>query len=125
MEPSSIPKQYGGELDWQWGDMPNLDEPARELIGALETAPADGQTKPGFIKGPVLFKGDKVEVLGKENGKSRATTVPVPESKLAQTNGVSATNQSEKEQEVSEKVFENDTAAKTNGDVAPPTQLSA
>ncbi|KAL4739154.1 CRAL-TRIO domain-containing protein [Aspergillus similis] len=135
MEPSSIPKQYGGELEWQWGDMPNLDEPARELIGALETAPADGQTKPGFIKGPVLFKGDRVEVLGKENGKSRAATVPVPKSKLAQTNGVSATNQSEKEQEpqpaaekqqeLSEKVFENNTAAKTNGDVAPATQLSA
>ncbi|KAL5052019.1 hypothetical protein BDW71DRAFT_193502 [Aspergillus fruticulosus] len=131
MEPSSIPKQYGGGLEWQWGDMPNLDEPARELIGALETAPAEGQTKPGFIKGPVLFKGDRVEVLGKENGKRRATTVPVPESKLAQTNGVSTTAHSEEkqqeqksateEQQVSEKAIKNDTARNTNGDAAPPT----
>ncbi|KAL3492747.1 CRAL-TRIO domain-containing protein [Aspergillus germanicus] len=84
MDPSSIPKQYGGELDWQWGDMPNLDAPAREIVGALETAPVEGQTKPSFIKGPVLFKGDHVEIIGKENGKSRQTTVPVPTSKIAQ-----------------------------------------
>jgi hypothetical protein len=84
MDPSSIPKQYGGELDWQWGDMPNLDEPAREIVGALETAPTEGQTKPSFIKGPVLFKGDHVEIIGKENGKSRQTNIPVPKSKIAQ-----------------------------------------
>jgi hypothetical protein len=78
MDPSSIPKQYGGELDWQWGDMPNLDEPARELIGALEIPPAEGETKPSFTKGPVLFKGDHVEILGKVDGKSRQRTVPVP-----------------------------------------------
>lgn len=78
MDPSSIPKQYGGELDWQWGDMPNLDEPARELVGALEIPPAEGETKPSFTKGPVLFKGDHVEILGKVNGKSRQRTVPVP-----------------------------------------------
>lgn len=78
MDPSSIPKQYGGELDWKWGDMPNLDEPARELIGALETAPAEGETKPGFIKGPVLFKGKEIEILGTVDGKSRRETIPVP-----------------------------------------------
>lgn len=78
MDPSSIPKQYGGDLDWQWGDMPNLDEPARELVGALEIPPAEGETKPSFTKGPVLFKGDRVEILGKVNGKSRQRTVPVP-----------------------------------------------
>ena len=36
MEPSSIPKQYGGELEWQWGDMPNLDEPAKEKLQGIE-----------------------------------------------------------------------------------------
>ncbi|KAL3457195.1 CRAL-TRIO domain-containing protein [Aspergillus heterothallicus] len=84
MDPSSIPKQYGGELDWQWGDMPNLDEPAREIVGALETAPAEGKNKPSFIKGPVLFKGDHVQIIGKENGTSRQTNVPVPKSKIAE-----------------------------------------
>ncbi|EAW12704.1 SEC14 family lipid-binding protein [Aspergillus clavatus NRRL 1] len=78
IDPSSIPKQYGGDLDWQWGDMPNLDEPARELVGGLELPPADGASKPSFTKGPVLFKGDHVQVLGKVDGKSREQAVPVP-----------------------------------------------
>lgn len=25
IDPSSIPKKYGGQLDWAWGDLPNLD----------------------------------------------------------------------------------------------------
>ncbi|KAA8647032.1 hypothetical protein EYZ11_005286 [Aspergillus tanneri] len=80
MDVSSIPKQYGGELDWQWNDMPNLDEPARELLRPLETPPSEGESKPGFIKGPVLFKGDHIEILGKLNGQSRKSTIPVPPS---------------------------------------------
>lgn len=81
MDPSSIPKQYGGELDWKWGDMPYLDEPARELLSPLETPPAEGETRPGFMKGPVLFKGDEIEILGKANGESRRRTIPVPKQK--------------------------------------------
>ena len=81
MEPSSFPTQYGGELEWKWGDMPNLDEPARELVGALETAPAEGKSKRGFIKGPVLFNDNKIEVLGTVNGDKRREVIPVPEKK--------------------------------------------
>lgn len=77
MDPSSIPKQYGGDLDWQWGDMPYLDEEARKVVGVLETPPAEGETKPDFIKGPVLFKDDHIEVLGKVNGESRKSNIPV------------------------------------------------
>lgn len=82
MEPSSIPKQYGGELEWQWGEMPHLDEPAQELLKGLEQEPAEGQTRKGLLKGPVLFKGDVVEVLGTEDGKDRRATIPVPQSEL-------------------------------------------
>lgn len=85
MDPSSFPKQYGGELDWQWGDMPNLDEPASELLQNLEQAPAEGKTKKEILKGPMLFKGDKVEVLGTENGKSRRVTIPVPQTEQRET----------------------------------------
>jgi hypothetical protein len=125
MDPSSIPKQYGGELDWQWGDMPNLDEPARELVGALETPPAEGETKPSFTKGPVLFKGDHVEILGKVNGKSRQRTVPVPmpakeqestntpdntelEAKMAATSLAPATSSTEQSDVQSENENENE-----------------
>ncbi|GAD95398.1 phosphatidylinositol transporter, putative [Paecilomyces variotii No. 5] len=84
---SSIPKKYGGELDWDWGDLPSLDEPARELIGALETSPANGQGKPGFLKGPVLFKGDKIEVLGSEGGRPRRQEIPVEKKTSSTGNG--------------------------------------
>lgn len=80
MEPTSIPKQYGGELDWQWGDMPNLDEPAREKLQGVEQAPAEDKTKKELMKGPMLFKGDKIEVLGTESGKERRETILVPNS---------------------------------------------
>lgn len=82
MEPTSIPKQYGGELDWQWGDMPNLDEPAHELLQNLEQPVAEGKERKEIIKGPLLFKGDRIEVLGREDGKERRQTIPVPEAKV-------------------------------------------
>lgn len=79
MDPSSFPKQYGGELDWEWGDPPLLDEPARQLAGGLELPVRDGEKRPGFMKGPVLFQGDKIAVLGTENGQPRRRTIPVPQ----------------------------------------------
>lgn len=78
MDSSSIPRQYGGELDWQWGDMPNLDEPARTLLQGLEQHAAEGQNKKEILKGPMLFQGDKIEVLGTEGGKDRRLSIPVP-----------------------------------------------
>lgn len=81
MDPTSIPKQYGGELDWQWGDMPNLDEPAHELLANLEQPLAEGKEKKEILKGPILFKGDRIEVLGTEDGKQRRQTIPVPQAK--------------------------------------------
>lgn len=95
MEPSSIPKQYGGELEWQWGEMPNLDEPAHELLKDLEQEPTEGQSKKSLLKGPVLFKGDTIEVLGTENGKDRRATLPVPQLEK-KTNGQSE-SETEKE----------------------------
>lgn len=74
MDPSSIPKQYGGDLEWQWGDMPNLDDPAREAIGGVEK-PEDGS---GYLKGPMIFHGEKgeIEMLGREKGEPRRFVIP-------------------------------------------------
>ncbi|CAI7582632.1 hypothetical protein N7533_010021 [Penicillium manginii] len=109
MEPSSIPKQYGGELEWQWGEMPHLDEPAQELLKGLEQEPAEGQTRKGLLKGPVLFKGDVIEVLGTENGKDRRSTVPVPQSEL-KLNGQAET---ETEKQSSTETANEDAESKT------------
>ncbi|EPS34437.1 hypothetical protein PDE_09401 [Penicillium oxalicum 114-2] len=83
MEPSSIPKQYGGELEWQWGGMPNLDAPAHELLHSLEQPAADGSSKKELLKGPILFKGDKIEVLGTVDGTPRRQTIPVPQTPVS------------------------------------------
>jgi len=80
MDPSSIPKQYGGDLDWTWGDMPNLDNDTKELIGGVESGEGD---KKEFLKGPMLFDGDKIQVLGREkkgeekDGVERRWDIPV------------------------------------------------
>ncbi|KAJ5104577.1 hypothetical protein NUU61_001924 [Penicillium alfredii] len=95
MDPSSFPKQYGGELDWQWGDMPNLDEPAREKLQGLEQPAAEGQTKKEILKGPLLFQGNQIDVLGTENGKERRATIPVPQQETleSETNGAATADQ--------------------------------
>lgn len=80
MEPTSIPKQFGGELDWAWGDMPNLDEPTSELLRGIEQPLAEGQKRREIIKGPVLFNGDHLQVLGTMDGTQtkRREIVPIP-----------------------------------------------
>lgn len=83
MEPSSIPKSYGGELDWSWGDMPNLDDPSRELLRGIEQPLADGQTRKDILKGPVLFNGDHLQVLGTVDGKERREIVPIPKTQAS------------------------------------------
>lgn len=101
MDVANIPKQYGGDLDWKWGDMPNLDEPARELIGGIESGPAEGESKSEYTKGPVLFKGDHIEVLGKVNGESRKHSIPVPFKRDAPTtNGTISKEDREKPAQV-------------------------
>ncbi|EER27794.1 CRAL/TRIO domain containing protein [Coccidioides posadasii C735 delta SOWgp] len=91
MDPSSFPKQYGGELDWEWGDMPNLDEPAQELVGALEGLGPKGdgeistessnktveERKRNFVKGPVAWLKDRIEIFGSIGGQKRRKTIPV------------------------------------------------
>lgn len=78
MDPASFPKKYGGELDWKWGDMPNLDDASRELLQGLEQPLVEGQKRKDILKGPVLFEGDHLSVLGTVDGKERRQTIPVP-----------------------------------------------
>ena len=101
MDPSSIPKIYGGELDWQWGDMPNLDDDARAVIGGVEapSSPSadkerEGRAENGYMKGPMLFNEEKgrTEVLGKVKGEPRRFEIPVPEEKKQEQSGASSSS---------------------------------
>lgn len=73
MDPSCIPKKYGGKLNWAWGDIPDLDEETRE---ALEK---DGHK--GWVKGPALWLNNERIVVGSENGKLRRSDKEIADMK--------------------------------------------
>lgn len=73
MDPTSIPKKYGGKLDWAWGSMPDLDDEIRE---ALER---DGNK--GWVRGPALWLNNERIVVGSENGKARRSDKEIAEMK--------------------------------------------
>lgn len=73
MDPKDFPKHYGGNLDWEWGQLPHIDQETRE---ALET---DG--KPGWVRGPALWLEHKRVVVGSEHGKPRKSDKEIEEMK--------------------------------------------
>ncbi|KAJ5941467.1 hypothetical protein N7516_001635 [Penicillium verrucosum] len=96
MEPSSIPKSYGGDLDWSWGEMPNLDDPSRELLRGIEQPLANGQTRKDILKGPVLFNADHLQVLGTVDGKERREIVPIPKTQASVESEANSADSAEK-----------------------------
>ncbi|KAH8880246.1 CRAL/TRIO domain-containing protein [Thozetella sp. PMI_491] len=74
IDPKNIPKKYGGELDFNWGEMPNLDPFIKSTVTW-----ENGFT--AFPKGPVLWReidgGKKLEcvAVGTENQKEREVRV--------------------------------------------------
>ena len=73
MNMEDIPKRYGGDLNWEWGDSPDLDRDTRQ---ALER---DGHK--GWVKGPCLWLQNERVVVGSENGKLRRSDKEVAEKK--------------------------------------------
>jgi hypothetical protein len=63
IHPDDFPKKYGGNLDWDFGMTPQLDEVAR-------TAMEKNGSK-GWIEGPCLWEQDQRVPVGTVNGKSR------------------------------------------------------
>lgn len=63
METKDIPKRYGGDLEWEWGELPHLDDETR---AAVET---DGNK--GWVRGPCLWLDGQRVVVGSEKGKLR------------------------------------------------------
>lgn len=73
MDLKNVPKKYGGELDWGWGDLPSPGEAERK---ALE---ADGSK--GWIRGPCLWLDQQRVAVGSENGKLRRAEKEIAEKK--------------------------------------------
>jgi hypothetical protein len=53
---SSLPKQYGGQLAWEYVDNPLLDEPVIELLRN-----AGMTTEEQFVPGPIALKKESSE----------------------------------------------------------------
>ncbi|KAF3928604.1 hypothetical protein AA313_de0203717 [Arthrobotrys entomopaga] len=65
----NIPKKYGGNLDWKFGDAPNLDS---ELRGMLKNAGcSDVPFTPGSLRWKEVNGYHQVSVTGTEGGKRR------------------------------------------------------
>jgi len=58
IEPQNLPKRYGGELEWDFGMPPNLDNEFQGRIGQ-------------WPQGPARYTDGKVELLGTKNGVQR------------------------------------------------------
>jgi hypothetical protein len=39
IDPINLPKVYGGQLEWEYGCPPSLDEPAKAMIGDVPRCP--------------------------------------------------------------------------------------
>ncbi|KAI1626772.1 CRAL-TRIO domain-containing protein [Exophiala viscosa] len=69
MELRDIPKRYGGELEWEWGNLPHLDAETRAAVEK------DGNK--GWVKGPCLWLSGRRVVVGSEKGKIRTPDAEV------------------------------------------------
>lgn len=63
IDPANIPKQYGGTLDFAWGQAPNLDPAIRDAADWE----GDAKENPAFPKGPAYWRpidgGKRVECV--------------------------------------------------------------
>ncbi|KAF3912785.1 Patellin-3 [Dactylellina cionopaga] len=79
IEKKNIPKKYGGELEWEFGMFPNLDEDAKQLLTDFQHTTTDG-----WVKGPIRWVGGdgpgaRVIAVGSVNGNKRNTVLAIPE----------------------------------------------
>ncbi|KAI9776807.1 MAG: hypothetical protein M1839_009358 [Geoglossum umbratile] len=58
-----VPRQYGGGLEWEFGDSPCMDEAVREAV--------ERGGRKGWVEGPCLWVGDVRVPVGTEEGSKR------------------------------------------------------
>jgi len=66
VERGDLPRRFGGELEWEMGMAPVLDEEARAVVGKLAE---------GWVEGPIRYvsrpEGDVLMAVGSVDGKVR------------------------------------------------------
>lgn len=73
MNAKDFPRRYGGELDWDWGQVPSLEGEVKEAVER------DGRK--GWIKGPCLWLDKERVIVGSEDGKPRTPNVDIASKK--------------------------------------------
>ncbi|KAI9736786.1 MAG: hypothetical protein M1834_000990 [Cirrosporium novae-zelandiae] len=83
IEPENVPKCFGGTLDWEWGDYPNLGENEKKVVGGVQEKA--GAAK--WLKGPLEWRDEdkvtgeptKTVAVGTVGGKLRREDVAIAE----------------------------------------------
>jgi len=90
IDPENIPTQYGGKLDYKFGDLPNLDPVIQKTL--TWSAPAKDKGRDTFPTGPIKWQkyenGDFAAIaVGSSHGKARDTKIATlrPAANVAQT----------------------------------------
>lgn len=83
IDPENIPKQYGGKLEYRFGDLPNMDPHIDNVLHW--TAPHKLNGKDTIPIGPIRWQtaenGDRIAIaVGSENGKPRERKIAVIQS---------------------------------------------
>ncbi|KAJ5770055.1 CRAL/TRIO domain-containing protein [Penicillium nucicola] len=68
IDATDLPQEYGGEIEWQWGDPPNLDSPTKKLVDELYHKSERDEV---FSKGPIIYEDGCIRLLGSEDGSPR------------------------------------------------------
>lgn len=90
IDPENIPSQYGGKLEYKFGDLPNLDPKIQKSLKWFAPEKLNGRNT--FPTGPIRLQryqnGDLAAVaVGSENGKARDKKIATitPDKSVAQT----------------------------------------
>lgn len=86
IEPASIPKKYGGELEWEWGQLPNLEPDISDSLTWKRPVAGEHGAK-AFPIGPIRWRASEdgqtmsAYALGSVDGKQREdeiASLPIP-----------------------------------------------
>ena len=123
IDPKDIPKKYGGQLEWNFGEMPKVDEEMWELA---EEAPTEGLPI-GPIKWIESQDGKlRMVAVGSQNGERRQVTlakVDVPYARVFLQSAEGEDGKAEAKVEVEGSTREGTQAARTSS--GPPVEAVA
>ena len=98
IDPSNLPRKYGGTLNWEFGQLSDLDEHTRRILcgasadtpvtaagTAVDAGAANGSSESkdsppaqALMPGPILWQAPRAVAVGSIDGKDRRSVIGVP-----------------------------------------------